>query len=88
MLLWTIPPSGFVLFCVAAAAAGTGADAIAAVFAFLTDLYLEYFAGACAVAAGALSVIVVIAGFKGYFFNFVRRLRKIALRAQCIAGPL
>lgn len=86
MLLCTIPPS--VLFCDAVADGGGGAGAIAAVFAFLTDLYLEYFAGACTAAAGALSVIVAMAGFCGYFFDFVRRLRKIVLRAQCIAGPL
>ena len=80
MLLCAIPPSG----CVAGGGAGV---AIAAVFAFLTDLYLEYFAGACTAGAGALSVIVAMAGFSGYFFDFVRRLRKIGLRAQCIADP-
>lgn len=86
MLLCIIPPSA-VLICVAVAVAGTGAGAVAAVFAFLTDLYLEYFAGATTAAAGALSVIVAMAGVCGYFFDFVRRLRKIGLRAQCIAGP-
>lgn len=63
MLLCAIPPSG----CVAGGGAGV---AIAAVFAFLTDLYLEYFAGACTAGAGVLSVIVVMAGFSGYFFRF------------------
>jgi hypothetical protein len=61
MLLCIIPPSA-VLICVAVAVAGTGAGAVAAMFAFLTDLYLEYFAGAATAAAGALSVIVAMAG--------------------------
>ena len=66
-----------------------GAGAVSAVFAFLTDLYLEYFAGVGAAAAGALSLIVVMAGlWRGYCLVFVRRFRKIVRRAQCIAGPV
>ena len=51
-------------------------------FAFLTDLYLEYFAGACTAGAGPLSVIVAMAGFSCYFFDFVRRLRNIVPHTQ------